>query len=383
MSTSSLLLLIGGISLVSYLMLTVLVAHLFTTPRRVAPPMPPAHTRHEFKRVQFAARNDTVQLVAWYHRAAAATSAVIFVHGRDGCRGDELRCGTFGLATRMVARGMSVVMLDLRGHGESDRARLTFGRRERHDILGAVDYLLALGYAPSRIGILGASMGGAGAIAAAAEELAIGALVTDSAFADLDSLLRLQFRRLTRLPTCCLGGALLVARLLTGEQLTQHSPRQNMRRFRGRPSLVIHAAADPFVPVRHAHLLAEAGESERWITAGDRHLSSFRSVGVEYETVVTDFFARHLRPSPDRAHLEDRRDAPGTHRLEANRAPLLARRDGRWHRILRAVEPGALLVRRVVAPARCRPQGCRTGRGAPVTRAPRNRSRRVSSAACH
>ena len=279
-----------------YVTTLIVVAHLFTTPRRVTPPAPPAGTEDEVTRVQFFARNDTVQLTAWYLPAPSATSAVIFVHGRDGCRGDELRSDTFRLAQRMVSHGMSVLMLDLRGHGDSDRARLTFGRRERHDVLGAVDFLLARGYQPTRIGVLGASMGGASVIAAAAEEMAIGAMVTDSSFADLGELLRAQFTRLTHLPSCCLSGALVVARMLTGEHLTRNSPQQNMRRMGGRPSLVIHAENDPFVPVEHAHSLANAGNARLWITAGNRHLASFRTVGVEYDNVVATFFVEHLRP---------------------------------------------------------------------------------------
>ncbi len=285
----------AGVALI-YLALLSVVAHLFTTPRRVAPPAPPAGTLDDVTRVQFFARNDTVKLTAWYLPAPSATSAVIFVHGRDGCRGDELRSDTFRLAQRMLSHGMSVVMLDLRGHGDSDRARLTFGRRERHDVLGAVDFLLARGYQPSHIGVLGASMGGASVIAAAAEESAIGAMVTDSSFADLGDVLRAQFTRLTKLPTCCLSGALVIARLLTGEHLTRNSPQQNMRRMGGRPSLVIHAEHDPFVSVDHAHALADAGNAELWITPGTRHLASFRAVGVEYDNVVAAFFVQHLRP---------------------------------------------------------------------------------------
>lgn len=296
MSGSLLVLTIAGLLAGVYVLTLVVVAHLFTTPRRISPPRPPSESAHDVSRVAFRSRHDALQLVAWYHRAPDSTCAVIFVHGRDGCRGDELRNPTFRLAQRFVAQGISVLMLDLRGHGESDHARLTFGHHERYDVLGAVDFLLGRGYQPTRIGVLGASMGGASAIAAAAEEPAIGALVSDSAFADLDAVLRMQFTRLTRLPGCCLNGALFIARLLTGVHLTHNAPRLNMRRLRGRPSLVIHAACDPFVPVKHAHALARAGASRLWVTAGARHLASYRTAGAEYESVVADFFVEHLQP---------------------------------------------------------------------------------------
>lgn len=274
-----------------YVLLAVVVAHLFTTPRRV---QPVSHDGTTTERVQFCARGESLQLVASYRRAPNATGVVILAHGRDSCRGDELRGTTVSLVLELASRGLSVIMVDLRGHGESDHARLTFGRRERRDILGAVDFLLHRGYEPGRIGVLGASMGGVSAIAAAAEEHAIGALVTDSAFASLHEVLAAQFTRLTHLPKFLLSGALLAARALTGEDLLQHTPAQNMFRLRGRPTLVIHSSHDPFVPAQHARDLATAGGGTMWITPGSQHLSSFGLVGSEYLDVVGDFFAEHL-----------------------------------------------------------------------------------------
>ena len=279
---------------VLFAMLSVIVAHLFTTPKRVQPLAPPAHIAPTYERVAFTARSDVLRLAAWYRRTDDARGAVILVHGRDGCRGDELRGTTIDLVTAIASHGLSVLLIDLRGHGESAAGRLTFGLRESRDVLGAVDFLLQRGYAPARIGVLGASMGGASAIAAAAEEPAIGALVTDSAFASLEEVLRAQFSRLTHLPSFFLRGALVAARLLTGEHLLSRPPAVNMRRLQHRPTLVIHAAHDPFVPVHHAHALRRASSGAIWITPGDRHLASFGVAGREYIDVVADFFGRHI-----------------------------------------------------------------------------------------
>jgi len=302
-----------GALLTLYLSVATVVAHRFTTARRVSPARPPAATGGQFALVRFPARHESLQLSAWYAPAPGAAGAVILVHGRDACRGDELRASTFDLALSLTLEGLSVVMLDLRGHGESDYARLTFGQRERRDVLGAVDFLLAHGYRPTSIGVLGASMGGASAIGAAAEEPAIGALVTDSAFADLGEVLRAQFTRLTCLPACFLSGALLVARALTGEHLLRHTTMGDMRRLSGRPTLVIHSAHDPFVPVAHAHQLAHAASCAVWITDGNRHLASFGSARAEYTDMVRRFFHEHLVAVPGRR-------LAGTHaraRLEA------------------------------------------------------------------
>jgi pimeloyl-ACP methyl ester carboxylesterase len=296
MSTAAVAALLGTALAGSYGLIALVIAHRFTTARRVTPPDPPMPHRARFTRTRFPARRDALTLSAWYARADAPQGAIILVHGRDACRGDELRGSTFDLAIELMDAGFSILMLDLRGHGESDRGRLTFGRHEARDILGAVDFLLARGYQPARIGVLGASMGGASAIVAAAHEPAIGALVTDSAFADFGEVLRLQFSRLTHLPAIFLSGAALAARALTGEQLLRHTTEHDMRALSGRPILVIHAVDDPFVPVTHAHVLARAGEGTLWITAGDRHLASFGAARAEYHAMVREFFAHHLRP---------------------------------------------------------------------------------------
>ncbi len=56
-------------------------------------------------------------------------------------------------------------------------------------MIGAVDYLLDRGYAPGAIGVLGASMGGVAALHAAVGDEAIGAVISDSAFADFGEMI--------------------------------------------------------------------------------------------------------------------------------------------------------------------------------------------------
>lgn len=294
---------LGGLLGLVYLVLVAFVAHRFTTPRRVLPPPIAPDQWPGFVRVTFPARVDALPIVAWYRPVAQATRAVIMVHGRDSHRGDVLAGETLALAARLAERGLSVLLIDLRGHGESGAARLTFGHHELRDVLGGVDFLRSQGHLPGCIGLFGASLGGATCIAAAAQEPAVGALVLDSAYADLHALLLVTFTRLTRLPTWCLGGALTVANRLTGVRLTSRAPHTLMRELRGRPMLIVHAADDPFVPVRHALVLARAGQAGVWITRGTRHLSSASVEGSRYAERITRFLAHALETSNGRGGL--------------------------------------------------------------------------------
>ncbi len=97
------------------------------------------------------------------------------------------------LAVGLSRRGFSVLMIDLRGHGQSGHARFGFGRTERLDVRGAVDWLVARGFRPGQIGVLGISMGAAAGIGAASEDDRMGASVADSSFTELTPLVEMNW----------------------------------------------------------------------------------------------------------------------------------------------------------------------------------------------
>jgi len=95
--------------------------------------------------------------------------AIILVHGRDNSRTNGF-CDQFvSFANQLHKAGFSVLMIDLRGHGQSADSRYTFGIKERQDILGGVDWLEGRGYQPGKIGVLGYSLGAGSVIGAALE----------------------------------------------------------------------------------------------------------------------------------------------------------------------------------------------------------------------
>lgn len=271
--------------------------------RCTAHPAPPMAAGPGGDAVQFYSRSPLIRLTATYLPAAGARGAVVLVHGLGMHRGQTLAGAAGGLSAELRAAGLSVLALDLRGHGGSDPARLGFGRTERLDVLGAVDWLLERGYPPGRIAVAGASMGGAAAIAAAAEEPAIGAVVSDSAFAHFGAML---WRTLPGLLPLGLGvvflpGLVLGGWLLLGANLYQFSPALLATRLRQRPLLVIHAADDRCVPVAHAsHLAAHAG-TELWITPTGGHLGSVLSQPIAYRHRVARFLVDALA-CPRKAH---------------------------------------------------------------------------------
>ncbi len=296
----------------AYVLACACIAHRFT---RVRPPRHMPHVAHPQLRehaVQFTARDGRAHIDAWYLPAEPRQGAVILVHGKDACRGEQGKAPSLALAARLRDVGMSVLLIDLRGHGDSSPARLSYGWHERHDVLGAVDFLRERGYAPGRIGVLGVSLGAGTAALAAAEETAIGAVVLDSAFASFEQMLGRQFSRLSRLPDWFLPGTLAAARLLLGVDVRRVQPLSCMPRLRGRPVLVIHSQGDRFVPAADAHALAEACGGECWRTESEGHSGSYRALPLAYEIRVASFFARHLDVVPPRHHVSAHLPGPDT-----------------------------------------------------------------------
>lgn len=274
------------------------VAWRFTTARRAAVQPAPAGA----EAVCFTARDGRARVDAWHLPARAARGAVVFVHGKDACRGDELKSPTFALAGALVDAGLSVLMIDLRGHGSSGAARLTYGAHERFDVLGAVDWLRARGH--QRIGLLGASMGAATSLFAAADDPGVAAVVADSPFADFGVMIERQYRRLSRLPICFLPGALALGRLATGVDLPRVRPLEAARAMLGRPVLVIHSQRDRLIPVADAWAIAGSAHAELWVTDSDGHLGSYRADAAAYTERVVGFLRQHLlacAPSHDGA----------------------------------------------------------------------------------
>ncbi len=216
----------------------------------------------------------------------AIAGGIVFVRGRDASKGHEVHPDAMGLVKQLVADGLSVRMVDLRGHGESDAARMTCGCNERRDVLGAIDWLRSRGYRAGRLGVFCASMGGCAALAAAAEEPAVAAVVSDSAFADFPAVLQLNFPRVLR--------TRWALALLPGAAPGTVRPVQLVGGMRLGGLMLIHSAGDRFIPVEHGRLLAAASGSEAWITASEGHVASFEADPLAYVRRVRAFYVQHL-----------------------------------------------------------------------------------------
>ena len=90
------------------------------------------------------------------------------------------------LAAALGEQGLTLLLLDFRGHGDSGGTRSTLGLDEKRDVLGAIDYLAGLEpYAGRRIGVYGVGMGAHAAVLAAGDRAALKVLVLDALYPDV------------------------------------------------------------------------------------------------------------------------------------------------------------------------------------------------------
>ncbi len=280
----------------TYLAIGAVAANALTVPKRQYDAQnTPSRLNLAFDEVHFPSRGGEVRIAGWYIPRGDSGRALLLVHGRDSSRTVEFAGRFVELAAALHGCGYHVLMIDLRGHGRSGGGRYSFGLKERRDVQGAVDWLLSKGFMPGSIGVLGVSLGAASAIGAMAEEPRIGALVTDSAFADFTPVLQAHWRVDTGLPVLLQPSALLMTRVLFGIDLRASRPYQEVSRIPPRPLFLIHSAADALVPVSNVERLAAAAPSaETWVVSGSEHARIYNDHSAEYVERVSRFFDKSL-----------------------------------------------------------------------------------------
>lgn len=237
----------------------------------------------KYEDVTLQARGDGLQIAAWYLPSSDNQRAIILVHGYNDSRTHAFADEFVSFAGKLHDAGFSVMMIDLRGHGESADARFTFGIKERQDVLGAVDWLKAKGYSPGKIGVLGYSLGAGSIIGAAADDPAIGAVWADSLFADIDPVLENGWVGISGLPQVFLYSTKAMIRLFYGYDISASRPIDDVSRLGNRPIFLAHCQQDELIPVSNMdQILNVLGNAQTWVIPNcDIHTSSLSIPGFK------------------------------------------------------------------------------------------------------
>lgn len=247
----------------------------------------PATFGVKYSNVKFKARGDDLSIGAWYLPNENAEKAIILVHGRNASKQIAMTCNFPKLGAELHNAGFAVLMIDTRGHGDSEGKRYSFGFYERRDVLGAIDFLLEKGLSKGKIGALGISNGSGAVIGAASEDDAIGALVLDSTIADMGEVVRSQFTNETGLPVFFLHGADIMGRILFGYSFMNVKPVEEIINVPPRPILMMHCSVDEIVGFHQAELIKQAVPEAKLIVFDNcNHAELYRDFPRKYLDAV-------------------------------------------------------------------------------------------------
>jgi pimeloyl-ACP methyl ester carboxylesterase len=275
-----------------YAGVSLIAAHLLTRSSNAPPRLDPRLVGADAQRWRVRT-SDGLTLRGWYFPDGDGRHLVVCLHGMQMDWAEMA-----GVGRDLHRRGYAVLLFSLRGHGQSDPARLSMGRRERRDVRAVLDWARREGYSPDRIGWIGNSMGAATLLLEGARNRDIRAAVLDSPFGDLPELLDRQLTLHSGLPRAFNPGILFAAHHAFGIRTDDLRPVRVAPAWRDRPLLLIHGEADSIVPVRHTKLIARAaGPKARAVTVpGVEHVAAYWHDPEGYVSAVHRFFRRNLAP---------------------------------------------------------------------------------------
>jgi uncharacterized protein len=252
----------------------------------------------QYENVRIPSRQPGINLAGWYVPGKPDAPAIILTHGINGCKCDSNVLTVAGMLHR---NGFNVLLYDLRNHGQSDidNGRTAIGNKEYLDVLGAWDWVMTQKhFASNRIGLYGESLGAGTTLIAFGAEPRVAATFVDSPYADLKEIMNEELAR-NHYPTILADGAVLVAKVVSGDDLLAHSPQEAIRNDAGRPIYIVHGTGDQRINVHHTQQLANLALQDDanvtvWMPQGVGHVSAEFDLTSEYEKRLVAFFSQSL-----------------------------------------------------------------------------------------
>lgn len=239
---------------------------------------------------------DSIQLCALLVSAYRDTplATIVLIHGISGCKETQLE-----RAQVLAEAGYASLLLDLRAHGESEGVYCTFGVKEKNDLRVVAD-TLERRFPKQKLGIWGASLGGAVALQAMEVEPRYQIGIIESTFDEYEKV-AMEYGAQWLFG---LRSAWLTAHILekSGE-IAHFDPEMAMpvaaARQIERPVLFIHGDRDARIPMsfgKHNFEVCPAPTKKWYRVHGGGHNNLWRK---EYEALKREtvgFLQQHLTP---------------------------------------------------------------------------------------
>ena len=285
-----LLLLVAGYGAVSWIFSTKLIGQRFAPDEEVAfadfgLPEPEA----------VSLTNGPIELASWYFKNPRSVgAAVVLLHGFSINKATAL-----SWAPLFWDLGCDLFVYDLRSHGRSSPALLTYGVVDKQDQLIAVDWLAKrTGLRDQRIGLWGVSYGAATSLQAAAVRPDLAFVVADAPYSSLVDIASFQAGQMFGAwAKAFVPGALFIAGLRARFNPLKASPQDAVRGL-VTPVLLVHSTTDNFTPsVQSESIFARSDHAHTVLVLtkwGAPHGASYMTDVVAYTRLVDEFLAKFV-----------------------------------------------------------------------------------------
>lgn len=221
------------------------------------------------------------------------TATVLLLHGIRDSKLHQLSA-----ARAHVARGVRVVLVDSRGHGESSGRFLTYGVEESRDLMALLDRLDEEGRFVPPLAVVGSSYGAATALLFAARDPRVHTVVASAPFASLREVIPAYLRWIGGPFAALVPDAWIDARVAHAAALAQFDPAQACPRCVA-PTikasvLLIHSRDDERIPFQHSVAIHAALRTPKrlLLVSGVGHVETNRAAGAE--AAITSWLSEKL-----------------------------------------------------------------------------------------
>jgi len=211
-----------------------------------------------FEEIRFPTRNER-SLYGWWMPSRTnpeSSPTLVLVHGWSRNLGRMLR-----YIEHLYPLNYNLLAFDARHHGSSDKDGHSSMFKFGQDVQSAVKYATTRNIDPDKIGVIGLSIGGAGATYASGIEPAIKAVVTVGAPAHPVDVMTQEFKR-HHLPTPVIWYLLRLIESKIGAPYEEFAPVNNIAKSQA-DFLVIHGEKDKVVPLSQGEKLRNAARDHQ------------------------------------------------------------------------------------------------------------------------
>ena len=214
----------------------------------------------DYKEISFSNGYDGSKINAWvipYSRKLSERPWVIIIPDKRTNMIDPIK-GTLGIIKGLNKQKYNILIYDINSDKSYFQDYKIIGEFEQMQTIAAINFLKnELGVKENKIALLGFGFGGSLAIIIGSKFQNIGAIISDSAFADLEILWKNSLKGIMKPLNYFIPGVKFLANIFLQNNINDISPFAYLSQSEI-PILIIHGLDDKIVPPEHGRMLARA-----------------------------------------------------------------------------------------------------------------------------